>query len=298
VASAEITATLGEYRPNLEDWEVRVRWNLGCSGGDAYAWTVFLRGKPAGELIDSRGENPSSSGSRLVLVQALDRPYEVFPEIHARCFGPGGASSDVVVVAGGTVTIPPRSAGEQGGGGDGTGVDFLDENGDFDHRRRGGDGNGHGGYGGGGTTVRLPERCENAIAGSSNNDVLNGTRGTDTMLGFDGSDRVWGLGDADCLLGHRGTDLLSGGGGPDIADGGSSGDFIAGGRGDDTLRGGPGRDRLRANGGRNRLFGGGGNDRLDARNGRGDLVNCGRGRRDVAQVDPADRVRGCELRAR
>ncbi len=295
--SAQITATRGEYRPELDDWEVRVSWNLGCSGGDAFAWSVYLRGKPAGEKITARGENPDSSGSRLVLVQALDRPYEVFPEIEARCFGPGGASSDVVVVAGGTVTIPPSSVGEEGEG-DGTGDDFLDADGDFDHRRRGGDGNGHGGYGGGGTTARLPERCENAIPGTSGNDLLSGTRRGDTVLGFGGSDRIFGGGDDDCLLGHNGPDRIAGGPGSDIADGGSRRDTIAGGPGDDTIHGGPGRDTLRAGGGRNRLLGGAGNDMLDARNGRRDFVSCGRGRLDLARVDGSDRVRGCELRAR
>ena len=295
VASAQVSATLGEYQPAHHAWAVVVDWRVDCVGGNRFAWTVYLRGRPNGEYVTSNGLSPVGIGRRVLLLPARGRSYEVVPEITARCFAAtGDASSEYVTAYGAALAIPP----EPGGAGEGgVGDDYLDPDGDFDHRRRGGDGNGHGGYGGGGTTVRLPARCENAIAGSSTDDVLNGTRGPDTLLGFDGSDRIYGLAGADCLLGHRGTDLLSGGGGPDIADGGSGGDLLAGGRGNDTLRGGPGSDRLRGNGGQNRLYGGGGNDRLDARNGRRDLVNCGRGRADVAQVDAADRLVGCELRA-
>jgi Ca2+-binding RTX toxin-like protein len=295
VASAEITATRGAYRANLDDWEVRISWRIGCSAGDRFAWSVHLRGKPAGEFITAAGANPANGGSRLVLVEALDVPYSVAPEIEARCYGREGATSDPVVVTGSAITIPPSSEGRQGAG---TGEDYLDGNGEFDHRRRGGDGNGHGGYGGGGTSARLPERCENVIPGSSGDDVLNGTGEEDTVLGFGGSDRISGRGGGDCLLGHNGRDRMTGGPGPDVADGGSKRDVVAGGPGDDSIFGGPGPDRLSAGGGRNRLHGGAGNDVLDARNGRRDFVSCGRGRFDLARVDGLDRVRGCELRAR
>jgi RTX calcium-binding nonapeptide repeat (4 copies) len=240
VASAQISATLGTYRPADDTWTVVLDWQVDCVGGNRFAWTIYLREKPNGEYVTSTGLSPTGIDRRAVLVPARGRSYDVTPEITARCFAAtGSASSEYVTAYGAALTIPPRR---------------VDD-------------------------TTLPSGCENAIAGTYKDNVLNGTRGRDTLLGYDGSDRLYGLGGADCLLGHRGAD------------------FLAGGRGNDALRGGVGRDTLRGNGGRNRLYGGEGNDRLDARNGRRDLVNCGAGRADVARVDAADRVRGCERRA-
>jgi Ca2+-binding RTX toxin-like protein len=66
--------------------------------------------------------------------------------------------------------------------------------------------------------------------------------------------------------------------------GGPGKDFLSGGAGNDSLTGGPGVDTF---------FGRSGNDRIYAADGVSELVNCGSGR-DVAQVDPTDRVTGCE----
>jgi Ca2+-binding RTX toxin-like protein len=94
-------------------------------------------------------------------------------------------------------------------------------------------------------------------------DRLRGSALSEYLVAGPGNDRVYGRGGADCLVGDGGHDLLNGGAGADV---------LLGGPGNDTLIGGPGADRL----------------------------DCGPGRRDVARVDGADMVRGCErlIRAR
>ncbi len=115
--------------------------------------------------------------------------------------------------------------------------------------------------------VLRPGRCANLKKGNNKANTLVGTR-------F--GDRIRGLGGADVLRGLEGDDCLEGAGGNDL---------LVGGAGNDVLKGGPGQ---------NTLNGGSGNDTIRARNGRADLVLCGAGTRDVAEVDFADAVSGCE----
>ena len=96
-----------------------------------------------------------------------------------------------------------------------------------------------------------------------------------TFSGGAGNDRIAGTPGADVIYGRGGNDSLFGGRGNDV---------IFGGRGVDRLDGGAGLDRL---------YGGPGNDILKARDGQGDVVDCGPGR-DRAYVDRRDRVSGCE----
>jgi Ca2+-binding RTX toxin-like protein len=63
------------------------------------------------------------------------------------------------------------------------------------------------------------------IAGTEDNDVLNGTALVDRMQGAGGNDT---------LAGRAGDDLLDGGTGDDVLDGGAGADFLAGGEGNDT----------------------------------------------------------------
>ena len=72
-----------------------------------------------------------------------------------------------------------------------------------------------------------------------------------------------------------------------------AGDRLKGGAGNQRIRGMSGNDRIKAGPGRDCLLGDGGRDRLHAKDGRRDMVRCGRGR-DVAIVDRKDRVRRCE----
>ncbi|MEK6278025.1 MAG: CocE/NonD family hydrolase C-terminal non-catalytic domain-containing protein [Actinomycetota bacterium] len=101
------------------------------------------------------------------------------------------------------------------------------------------------------------KRCENPMQGSAKGEKLRGSSGGDEIDARGGNDRATGRKGADCILGGAGKDRINGG---------------------------KGRDRLR---------GGAGNDKIKARDGRRDIVNCGKGN-DRAKVDASDRVRGCE----
>lgn len=104
---------------------------------------------------------------------------------------------------------------------------------------------------------RAGGRCRNRLLGGPAADLLTGTRSGDRIHGRGGRDVLRGQGGNDCLYGEGGSDELVGGSGAD------------------------------------RLHGGAGNDFLDARDGRRDTLDCGRGR-DKARVDRADRVKRCE----
>jgi Ca2+-binding RTX toxin-like protein len=129
--------------------------------------------------------------------------------------------------------------------------------------------------------------------GMGGNDILNGLGGADCLYGMAGNDGLYGGDGTDRLIGGKGKDLLSGGKGRDRLSGGSSRDRLLGGSGNDRLLGGKGNDRLTGGSGKNRYSGGAGNDRIFAHNGKVDTINCGSGR-DVARVDRADKVSGCE----
>jgi Ca2+-binding RTX toxin-like protein len=77
------------------------------------------------------------------------------------------------------------------------------------------------------------------------------------------------------------------------ASGGSGNDFLFGHSGTDLLSGGNGRDYIRGNLGSDTLKGGRSRDKIKAKDGKKDVVRCGRGR-DKAWVDSQDDVAGCE----
>jgi Ca2+-binding RTX toxin-like protein len=98
----------------------------------------------------------------------------------------------------------------------------------------------------------------------------NGTRAADTMRGTKGKDRMHGF--------QRG-DEMTGRGGPD------------------KLSGGPGADTITPGWGKDRVFAGRGNDTIDSRDGQADQLVCGKGERDVVEVDETDSVgTTCEIR--
>lgn len=127
--------------------------------------------------------------------------------------------------------------------------------------------------------------CGNFQRGTRRSDRLRGTNAGDRIFGLAGRDRIATLGGADCVRGQSGNDRIAGGGGRDHLSGDGGSDVVAGGLGNDVLRGGTGRDRL---------YGNAGNDVIRSRDGRRDVVNCGRGR-DRAIADRGDRLVGCEL---
>ena len=99
--------------------------------------------------------------------------------------------------------------------------------------------------------------------------TIVGTQAADVLRGTSHRDVICGLGGNDVILGGRGNDAIYGGPGADT---------INGGLGNDTLRGGPG------------------NDTLQAREGRRDVVEGGRGN-DLAVVDRTlDRLVSIERR--
>ena len=142
--------------------------------------------------------------------------------------------------------------------------------------------------------------------GGPGNDVVLGTDGPDDLGGGYGSDTIVGLGGKDFLWG--GDRPPSPGAFPppevgpnndDIMTGGTDNDFLWGNRGSDRIVGGTGDDILldgeSAGGAYDILIGSTGNDVLYPRNvpAGQDLAVCGGGM-DVAHVDKADIVIGCE----
>ena len=128
--------------------------------------------------------------------------------------------------------------------------------------------------------------------GTDDPDTIMGTKGPDTLVGKGGSDWIDGRGGKDVIRGGPGNDnplspsigMLEGGPGADVIWGGPGIDMMSDGPwpGDsavDTLRGGDGNDDLLTY------------NRPAAR----DIVNCGAGGRDSAEVDRKDVVRNnCE----
>ncbi len=111
-----------------------------------------------------------------------------------------------------------------------------------------------------------PGKCEIAVPGTPDSDLLRGTALSEIFLGFAGDDNVRALKGDDCLYGGDGRDVLRGGGGDDRVNGQGDDDRVLGGSGDDRMR----------------SFAGG-----------EDVVRCGPGK-DVAVVGPRDQVHGCE----
>jgi hypothetical protein len=127
-----------------------------------------------------------------------------------------------------------------------------------------------------GDNCNVKAKLGRAEAATAVNDTLDGGTGNDTIYAAAGADK---------LFGGDGDDKLFGGGGNDALSGGKGKDSLDGGKGNDKLAGGPGV---------NKYSGGDGNDSINARNGKKETVNCGRGRKDSATVDKADKVKGCE----
>jgi hypothetical protein len=106
-----------------------------------------------------------------------------------------------------------------------------------------------------------------------------------TINGDNRANVLVGTNRADLIHGREGGDTLRGKGGPDRLYGEGGFDTIEGGRGEDRISGGNGRDTLR---------GGKGDDRISSAGLYPDVVDCGRGRQDLARVDPEDEVKNCE----
>ena len=71
-------------------------------------------------------------------------------------------------------------------------------------------------------------------------------------------------------------------------------DNIRAGDGKDVVHASKGADVIHGDNGVDRLYGGKGNDRIFSAGRVSDVMNCGRGNRDWAKVNPSDKVVGCE----
>jgi Ca2+-binding RTX toxin-like protein len=94
------------------------------------------------------------------------------------------------------------------------------------------------------------------IAGTSGDDVLNGTAAADVMAGKAGSDLIKGGAGGDVICGGDGFDDIIAGDGADQVWGEGWADDISGGNGNDTLRGGGDSDRFNDGNGKDFVFGG------------------------------------------
>jgi hypothetical protein len=148
--------------------------------------------------------------------------------------------------------------------------------------------------------------CAQVVAGTREDDFLEGTAFGDTLRGLEGRDALRGGAANDCLEGGPSGDVLSGGPGDDRLSGGFGSDRLFGDDGNDVLKGGtrndvlfggPGDDQLLPGPGADRVSAGAGNDVVNARDGVRERIDCGPGS-DRARVDRRDRVSGCEQVAR
>ena len=251
-------------RRHTDVWDVTIHWTAGCggapSGGAWYRGNIYMVDADTGKRIYVGGVVDTSGDlfvehDRHWSVRSIERPQHFTPELTINCYVHAPPHpGPTTTVTGDPAVIPPAVGGSGGGGGGGTGGD----------------------YGSGDPTAPLGARgCVKLLIGTSRSDRLTGGDDGDVIFGFGGADRLRGAAGHDCLMGAQGADRLEGGPGDDRLTGGRGGDVLIGGPGLNAYDAGPGRDRV------------------DARNGRREIVDCGRGR-DRARVDRRDRVRRCE----
>jgi hypothetical protein len=160
-----------------------------------------------------------------------------------------------------------------------------------------------------GADVLSGDALANTICGLLGDDTINGLGGSDTLYGdacnkkaklasaqipTDGNDKLNGGDGNDSLYGAGGKDTLKGGKGRDKLFGGDGNDTLSGEDGKDALDGGRGNDKLSGGKDVNTYKGGDGNDTVNAKNGKKETVDCGKGTKDSATVDKVDKVKGCE----
>jgi Ca2+-binding RTX toxin-like protein len=104
-----------------------------------------------------------------------------------------------------------------------------------------------------GVSWTFSDLMDQAVAGTSGDDLIQGFSQDETINGGDGADEIYG---------HEGADTILGGAGNDDLEGGEGQDELLGGLGDDELRGGAGADTLQGGAGADNLFGGDGSDQL------------------------------------
>ena len=126
---------------------------------------------------------------------------------------------------------------------------------------------------------------DDEVALGDGDDEADGNDGDDVLHGGPGKDRLSGGAGNDAVYGEPGSDTLDGGVGNDRHFGGAGADTVTAGAGKDMLDGGAGKDTLDA---------GAGNDTIKAKDGKRDVVRCGKGR-DTVRADRSDKLTGCEV---
>ena len=170
---------------------------------------------------------------------------------------------------------------------------------------------------GSGATLAADVLCAaNPCVGTRGPDVIGGTDSAETIKASAGNDTVLARGENDLVYGGEGNDLVDGWPGIDVIYGGPDGDGSAqgtdfsarnleGGEDSDFVYGGGGNDLIDAaahdlpgqigTAPVDSSFGGRGNDQIYAKDGNVDIIDCGRGKGDVAYIDEIDtNVKGCE----
>src|SRR5215217_4224623 len=163
-----------------------------------------------------------------------------------------------------------------------------------------------------GTGDKDPDTGE--CRGTKRADTIDGTEGPEVIKALAGNDLVVGNGGADEIYGDEGNDLVDAHGGNDTIYGGPDGDGSAegtdfatstnleGAENSDKVYGGGGNDYIDAaqhdtSGSKDHSYGGRGNDHIFAIDNNKDIINCGKGKGDVALVDQEvglDTTKGCE----
>ena len=105
---------------------------------------------------------------------------------------------------------------------------------------------------------------------------ISGTDGDDTLRGTKYADNIFANAGNDVVNGLKGNDSLTGG------------------TGNDKVYGGAGKDKISGKNGEDEEYGGKGKDHIWSAGEERDVVDCGRGGKDVAEVDPLDQVVNCE----
>ena len=140
-------------------------------------------------------------------------------------------------------------------------------------------------------SVRGPSRKDDPCRHlGTRHDQITGTARADEIKGFAGDDLIMARGGWDYISGNRGDDELRGGRGHDVSKDGAGHDLVYGGIGREAVTLGDGPDRV--------WLGAGDDLEHLVRDGRGDIIRCGRGY-DYALYhhgrDPGDRFFGCEV---
>ena len=129
------------------------------------------------------------------------------------------------------------------------------------------------------------------ILPNNGNDVIYGDEGNDTVMALYGNDTIYGGpdGDGSAIGTSSGYSNLEGEEDSDIVYGGGGNDYI-----DAAANDKPGAFSTTAP--VDSSYGGGGNDRIYAADGNMDIINCGKGKRDVAFIDVSvdTSIRSCE----